>query len=161
MTRDAFVRGVLRLVTVDAETHIEVHDTFGHRLLSDVPMTRGAVDAGANMRRVVEPDVRRVHVSVNTLPGDVNMPCFVRGHVLDGWPIRGNRGVADHARLHARKAGNRTLLRALMAVVSAGQPLGDVDIVRKRDRLDDIRPHAKEVSDGIPESPVRRRVEIW
>src|SRR6185503_8118889 len=71
MTRDALVRSAFLFVTIDAETHLVVHDAFRHRHLGEVAMTSFAIHPGSNVRRVIESDVRLLEKSINPLPRQI------------------------------------------------------------------------------------------
>src|SRR5437762_1925468 len=71
MTRQAIVRRPLLLVTIDAKTHRVIDDALGDRHLRQVPMTRGAIHLRANMRRMVESQMRFFDKSINALPWHV------------------------------------------------------------------------------------------
>src|SRR2546427_2149924 len=150
MTGQTVVRCVLFLMTIDAKAHVQIDDALGDRLAADVTVTGRALDAGPDVRRVVEADVRLVRVAVHTLPRDVHTLALELGDLLDDGPVGGDRRVADQARLHARQTGDGALRHALMTVLSAREPLRDVHIVRKCDRLNGLRPHAEEILDRRP-----------
>src|ERR1700686_1186088 len=148
MACQALVRCLFALVAADAEPHLEIDVPLGDGLLTDVAVAGGAVDLGPDVWRVVEPDVRFRSVSVHTLPGDVDAPFLVVGHGLDERAVGGNRFVANHARLHTGKPGNRAFHPALMAVLGAHDLVGDVRLVRGRDGLPGGRPDVQEVVHG-------------
>jgi hypothetical protein len=56
-------------MTIHAETHAVIHRPLGDRLVRQIAVTRLAVDAGADVRRVVEADVGFVREAVHPLPG--------------------------------------------------------------------------------------------
>src|SRR5947209_3752175 len=147
VTRQTIVRGVLARMTIDAKAHAQIDNALGDRLPADVAVTGRALDAGADVGRVVEADVRLVRVAVHTLPRDVHTLALELGDLLDDGPVGGDRRVADQARLHARKTGDGTFGHALMTVLGARESLRDVHVVRKRDRLHGFRPHAEKVLD--------------
>src|SRR5207247_955449 len=124
-----------------------IDDALGDRLPADVAMTSRALDARADVGRVVEAHVRLGRVAVDALPRDVHALALELGDRLDDGPVGGDRRVADQARLHAREAGDWALGHALMAVLGAREPFPDVHVVWKRDRLHSLRPHAEEVFD--------------
>src|SRR4051812_40955932 len=80
---EAVVRRALLAVTVHAEAHVVIDDALGHCLIGDVAMTRGAVDVRANVRRMLEADVRFVRESVDALPRDLDALLRIAGHLLD------------------------------------------------------------------------------
>src|SRR5579864_7598627 len=87
VTRHALVRRVLLAVTVHAESHVEVDVTLGHGLVRDVAMAGRAFDARADVRRVVEPHVRRRRIRVHPLPLQIEAFRLHRGDLLDERPI--------------------------------------------------------------------------
>src|SRR5439155_5738829 len=147
VTRQTIVGCVLALMTIDAKAHAQIDNALGDRLPADVAVTGRALDAGADVGRVVEAHVRLGRVAVDALPRDVHALALELGDRLDDGPVGGDRRVADQARLHARKTGDGTFGHALMTVLGARESLRDVHVVRKRDRLHGLRPHAEKVLD--------------
>src|SRR5260221_10242312 len=135
MTRQTVIRRVLLLVAVHAEAHVVIDGALGDRHGGEIAVTGLAVYARADVRRVVETDVRFAGEAVDALPRDLEALVGVAGHLLDQRPVGRNLTVADHAGLDAGDAGDRTLVGALVAV-GADRLLGDVGLVRKRNRLD-------------------------
>ena len=72
VTREAIVGRVLLPVAVHAEAHRVIHFPLGHRHLAQVAVAGCAVDAGANVRRVVEAHVRFVREAVDPLPRNLD-----------------------------------------------------------------------------------------
>src|SRR5262249_19385295 len=99
VTGEAVVRRILLPMTVHAEAHRVIAGALGDRHLREIAMAGGAVDVGADVRRVVEADVRAVREPVDALPGNLDPLLRVRGHFLDERPIGGDLAVADHAGL--------------------------------------------------------------
>src|SRR5215510_12128967 len=157
VTRQAVVRRLPLPMAVHAEAHDVVDRTLGHGTAPHVTMARRAFDAGADVRRVVEPDVRLFLEPVDALPGEVDALLLELRELLNQRALGGDRVVADHAGLHARKPGDRALRHGVMTVLGALQPLADVDVVRKGKWLLDARPDAEEMSHGFAERPVGRR----
>src|SRR5215831_16852263 len=77
MARHALVWRFLRDMARDAESHRQIDVAFGDRLLRDVAVAARAVDAGANVGRVIEPHVRLGGVSVHALPRDLDAAALV------------------------------------------------------------------------------------
>src|SRR3954469_21627467 len=127
----AVIRGVLLPMTVHAIPHIEVDIALRNRLVRDVAMTRRAFDVGADVRRVIEPDVRTGAVAVDTLPVEIHPLLRHLRDLLNPRLVGRDRGVADQAGVHAREAGLRALGDRLMAVLRAGEALLDVRVVRE------------------------------
>ena len=61
-------------MTVHAEAHVEIDVALGHRLVRDVAVTGRALDVGADVRRVVEADVRLAREAVDALPREIRSP---------------------------------------------------------------------------------------
>ena len=59
-------------MAVDAETHVVIDDALGDRLVRQIAVARRAVDVGADMRGVLELDVRFVRKSVHALPWNLD-----------------------------------------------------------------------------------------
>ena len=70
MARHALDRRFALLVAVDAIAHIHVHRSLRGRLFGHVAVTRRARHRGANVWRVIEPDVRRRVVVIHAHPGN-------------------------------------------------------------------------------------------
>ena len=149
VTGQTIVRCVLLLVTVHAEAHGEIDIPLGHGLLRDAAVTRRAFHLCPEVRRVIEPHVRRVRVAIDALPRNVDAGLLIVRYLLDERPIGRNRVVTDHARLHARQPGHRSLGDGLVAVVRAGETLFDVPLVRKRNRLDRRPADVEELARGL------------
>ena len=58
-------------MTLDAKTHRVIDNSLRHRHLGDIAMTGGTLDFGANMGGMIEPNVRLLDPSVDTLPRNV------------------------------------------------------------------------------------------
>ena len=156
MTGEAVVRCLPVPMAVDAETHGVIDRTLGHGAPRDVTVTRRAVDAGTEVRRMVEADVRFLRKSVDPLPREVDTLLLDLRELLDERPVGGDCIVTDHAGLDAWKTGDWTLRHRLVTVLSALQSLFDVSVVRERKRLLDAGPHAEEVSHRLAERPMSR-----
>src|SRR3954465_6876718 len=110
MTRQAVIRRVLRLMTVHAEPHRVIHRTFRDGLLREVAVAGRAIDAGADVRRVVEANVRFSGEAVDPLPRDFDALVSITGDLLDQRLVGRDLAVADHAGLDAGNAGDRPLV---------------------------------------------------
>src|SRR5262245_14901162 len=157
VARQAVIRRALLPVAPDAEPHVVIDDTLGHRLTGQVAVAHGAVDIGSHVRCVLETDVRGVREPVHGLPRDLDTLLRVARHLFDQRPVRRDLAVADHAGLDARNAGDRTLLDGLVAV-GAERFLGDVRLVGKGNRLRRGRTDVEELARRLPERGARRRV---
>src|SRR3954469_21983307 len=138
----AVIRGVLLPMTVHAIPHVEVDIALRNRLVRDVAMARRAFDVGADVRRVIEPDVRTVAVAVDTLPVEIDPLFGHRGDLLDARLVSRDGRVADQAGVHARQASLWSLGDGLVAVLRAGKTFFDVRVVREFDRLLRLRADA-------------------
>src|SRR6185295_16948797 len=130
-------------MTVHAESHAVIDRMLRHRLLRQVAVAGRAGDAGTDVRRVIEAHVRLAREPVDALPGNLDTLVRIGGDLLDERTVGRNLAVADHAGLHARDAGDRTLFHALVAV-DALRLLLDVRLVRERERLFGLRPDGEE-----------------
>src|SRR5262245_11405438 len=117
-------------MAVNAETHVEIDVAPGYRLVSHVTVAGRAIDVGADVGSVIEPDVRFPGVPVDPLPLEIEALCFKRRDLFDQWTIRGDRLVTDHASSHARKPGYGSCRYAFMAVFGARHFLFDVGRMR-------------------------------
>ena len=100
----AVIRGFLFPMTVHAKAHVVLDVALRNRLVRDVAVTGRALDIGADVRRVIEPDVRALGEPVDALPRDVDAALRVVGDLLNERTIGRDRVVTDHAGLHARQA---------------------------------------------------------
>src|SRR4051794_38446588 len=91
----AVIWGVFFPMTVHAIPHVEVDIALRNRLVRDVAMTRRAFDVGADVRRVIEPDVRTVAVAVDALPVEIDPLLRHLRDLLDARLVRRNRCVAN------------------------------------------------------------------
>ena len=121
-------------MAVDAKTHVQIDFAFSRCLFREVAVARGAVDAGANMRRMVEAHVRRLAVVVNADPGYVFPARLIGSYLLDLRAIGGDRLMAAHADSHAGNARLGTLIHPNVAE-GARQPLRQMHFVGVGDRL--------------------------
>ena len=78
MARHAIYGRVVLLVAFDAETHGVIDFSLGDGLRVHVAVAGGAIDAGANVRRVIELHMRGRLESVDALPGNVFAASFDR-----------------------------------------------------------------------------------
>ena len=107
VTREAIVRSLTFPVTVHAETHRHIDVALRDALRADVAVTRRAFDLGANVRRVIEPDVRLRGIAEHALPREITTLLSHLGDLTDTRAIGGNVSMAAHAGPHARKASHR------------------------------------------------------
>ena len=146
MTREAIVRSLAFSVTVHAETHRHIDITLCDALRADVAVTRRAFDLRANVRRVIEPDVRLRGIAEHALPCEVTTLLPHLRDLTDTGAIGGNVSMAAHTSSHARKASHRPFRHSLVAVLRARDLAADVNVVRELERLFDLdRMTAEEV----------------
>ena len=72
MTGQTVDRRLALVVAIDAEAHRVIDAALRHGLLADVPVAGRALDLGADVRGMVEPDVIVVGEAVDALPGEVD-----------------------------------------------------------------------------------------
>src|SRR5688572_9697793 len=135
MTREAINRRLALVVAVHAEAHVHVDVAFGDRLLVDRAMTRRAVDVGANVRRVVEANVRLGRIGEHASPHEVLTALAHRRNLSDSRPFRRDGVVADHAGADARQPGHRAGRYRLVTVLRATDFAANVNDVWKLDGL--------------------------
>lgn len=157
MARHAIHRRLLLLVALDAISHRQIHFSLGHRLCGHIAVARRALNARANVRRVVELHMRRWLEVIDALPGNVLAPRSVGGYFFDLRLIFGNHLVAGHAEVHARDPRIRPLIDAHMAI-RALQAIGQVNLMRKGDRLDRSGPRVEKFLHRVENRRVRRSV---
>src|ERR1700685_1993067 len=85
----AIHRGVVGPVALDAETHGVIDLTLGAGLRMHVAVALRAIDAGADVRGVIEFHMRGGLKAVDALPGDVLAAGLVGRQLLDFGLIRG------------------------------------------------------------------------
>ena len=112
MAGQAIVGRAFLLMTIDAKLHRVIDHTLGDSHLSQIAVTRCAIDIRANMRRMIETHVRFIEKTIDALPR----------HVLSALCICAERlnaritGIADifvtsHAKVDARNSCTRSRLR--------------------------------------------------
>ena len=157
MTDETVVRCLFRLVTLDAKAHRVIDNSFGHGHGCDVAMACGAVDLGANVRRMVETNVRLVEKPVNTLPGQIlSSFCIVPDHDNPRVIRVADIGVAADADIHARNSGNRAFGYSHMAIRTTDGNVFRMNLVGKIQRLHRLRADAEKMFGGFRESRMRR-----
>jgi hypothetical protein len=159
MTGDAIDRCTLLLVAIDTETHGVIDFALGDGLLAHVAMTDRAIDAGANVRRVIKFHVRLGLEAIDTLPGNVLATRFVCGELFDFGLIGGDDLMAGHAEIDARYARVRPLVNTDMAI-RALHSIAEMNFVGIRDGLDGLGANVKEFADGAGDRSMSRREHI-
>src|SRR3954454_4416934 len=159
MTGEAVVWRLLLSMAADAEAHVQIDVPLRDRLVRDVAVAGRALDVGADVRRVVEADVRLLRIAVDPLPVEIEAFVLKSGDLLDARLVGGNRRMAAHAGIHARQPGARAARNAFMTAFGAADALLDVDVVREFDRLARRRLDPEIVAHGVAERLARRREE--
>ena|SRR5438093_5468637 len=156
MTRGAVYRRLPLFVAVETIAHIHVDGADRDRLPRHVPVTRLAIDSGADVGRVVKLHVRRWAIVIDALPGYVFTSLEVCREFPDLTMVCGNELMARHAELHAWQRGVRTGVYSGVTV-DALHAVRKVDLVRIGDGLDRRPAPAEEVPYGVKRVTVRRR----
>src|SRR5262245_2044783 len=139
----------------DAEAHRVIHHTPGNRHLGNISVTCGALNFRADMRSVIETDVRFVGPSVDALPWNLLTAHFVCGHLHDLGLVGRDGLMADHAVLDAGNAGHRTLRNPDMAEIALEFGLFDMGLVLVCNRLNRLAADSKEMTNRLAKGFVR------
>jgi len=142
-------------VTLDAETHRVIDLTLGDGLRMHVAMAFRAIDAGANVRGVIEFHMRGRLKSVDALPGNVFAAGLIACELLDFRLVRGDHLMASHAEIDAGDARVRTLIDADVAI-GALQAVCQVHFVRVGDGLYGFAAAAKKFLHGVGDRAMLR-----
>ena len=154
MASDA-IKGRLPLpVAIHANPHRQIYGAHRHGLLGHIPMAGFAFEVGAEMRRMVEFDVRRRRIVVDALPRDILTSRRVGRQLFDLGFFRRHRFMARHAQLHPRKARHRAGFRRGVTVCAL-QPVRKVDFVSVGDGLNRRRPSVEELPHRVQYRPMR------
>ena len=158
MAGQAVVGRALLLMTIDAKTHSVVHDTLSDRHLRQIAVAGRAFHLRADMRRMIETDVRFLVKAIDPLPGHIFVPLGMVTERLDT-RIRliSDIFMTGHADIDAGNPGASAFFHALMAVRASDADIGRMNFVRKIDRLLWPGPDVQEMPGGIAETGVRRR----
>ena len=97
----AIDRNVALRVAAQAIAHIQIYGTYSRGLLHEVAVTIRTGHRRADVRRMIEPDVSRGAIFVNTHPGNVFAARLVTGHFLDFGAIFSDDQMTSHAEFHA------------------------------------------------------------
>ena len=143
-------------MTIHAIPHGQIHRADSNGLVRNISVAGGAVHSCANVRRVVEPHVRRMAESINALPGDFFAPVQVGGYFFDFRPIRRDHSVADHASLDTGNPCLWAFLRSGVAIGSASQPVCDVDLMCEGDGLDRRRSQIEKIAKRFSQAAMGR-----
>src|SRR3954454_5082014 len=151
MTGEAVVWRLLLSMAADAEAHVQIDVPLRDRLVRDVAVAGRALDVGADVRRVVEADVRLLRIAVDPLPLEIEAFVLKSGDLLDARLVGGNRRMAAHAGIHARQPGPRAARNAFMTALGAADALLEMDVVREFDRLARRRLDPEVIARGLVE----------
>ena len=122
--------------------------SLGYGLRVHVAVAGGAVDAGADVRGVIELHMSRRFKSVHTLPRNVLATCFVRCQLFDFGLVRGDDLMASHAEIYAGDSRIRPLIDAYVAI-GALHAVGEMNLVGVGDRLNRLGAGSEEFADGV------------
>src|SRR5262245_61165265 len=140
MTSQTVVRSLALAMTVHTKAHRHVHVSLRGALRFNVAVAGRALDVRANVRRVIEPDVRLRGISEHSLPREV-APFFAHlGNLPDARVVRRDSAMTRHAGPHARESRDRSFGHRLVTVLGARDAAACVSEMRELERLlDDNR----------------------
>jgi len=131
-------------MATQAIAHIQIHRAHRDRHVFHVAVAVGAVNAGADVRRVVKLDVSRRAESVNPLPGHIQ-PCIENCRELDDLrTILGEKRMTAHAELVARQTRHRAAVHAFVTS-GACNLVFNMNLVSEGNRLHGRLAPAKEI----------------
>ena len=134
MTGNAVHIDSLRLVAAQAKAHRQVLGSHRYRAVGYIAMALLAANSIADVRGMLESDVRSRIRPEDGLPGDVLTFGGIGGEFLNFRIIGGNALMACHTKADAGNSGIRSLGYARMAALALEAVL-DMNLVIKRDRL--------------------------
>src|SRR5262245_14979278 len=114
----------------DAVAHLQGHGPPRHGLMGDITVAGCAVDVGAHVGRVNEPDVRRRRMAEHRLPGRIPPARLERGNLLNARRLSGDADVAVETEVDARKTGDWPA-PGILVTLEARQAFFDVGVMRK------------------------------
>ena len=156
MANRAIDRSVFRLVTINAKAHRYVHRARGDGYLRHVSVANLAVHARADVRRVIELEVRQCSETIYALPGDFFASLEVRGQFFNFGFVRGDDLVTGHTDLDAWNAGVRPRIRSHMTIGTMHPDFYKVDFVRVRNRLLGRGAPVEKIAPGIGQARMSR-----
>jgi hypothetical protein len=115
MACGAIDRNIALLMAAKAITHVQIHRAHGCALLLQITVAARARDPSANMRRMIEPDVGRKTVVVDSDPGKIFAAGLIGGHFPDFRPVFCNYQMTTHAEFHAGNSGVGSLIHSGVA----------------------------------------------
>ena len=124
-------------MTIDAKAHRVVDDAFGDSHLREISMTRCALHACADMRRVIEPHVRLFDEPVYRLPRYLFAALRIVAQRLNPRiGFNADAFMTRHAEVDARETGARSALHSCMTFVAFDSDLiGLMNAMREVYRL--------------------------
>ena len=147
MARLAINRRLPLFVAGKAVAHVQVYDALRGGLLGQITVARRTGHVRANMRRMIEPDMRVLAVVVDAHPGNVFMTRLKGGDFFDLGLVGSNHQVAGHAKFYAGDGGVGPHVGARVAI-QALQVIGQMRFVREGDGLHGLRSQPQEIAHG-------------
>jgi hypothetical protein len=147
-------------MAVEAISHYQIYGAHGHRLAGHIAMAARAAYFGANVGRVIEFNVRRGIICIDTLPGNFFTAGEVPRNFFDFGVVCSNYLMTGHTKLNARNTRDGALLDAGMAV-SALYALSKMHVMREGDWLDGFNPPAEKILDRIGDAAMSRGIDRW
>jgi len=145
MAGHALIGCIPLAVTRDAVAHAQHDVPLRDGLLRDVTVTRRAFEVRANMRRMIESDVRRLRIPEDALPREINALLLHRRYTLDERFVDRNRRMADKARVDTGKTGRPPPRHAFVAHFRTTDALPGMNVVRELDGLHRRGPAPEEI----------------
>src|SRR5678815_4292481 len=145
VTGHAVIGGFLLPVTGDAEFHRVLHRFRCNCHLLDLAMTGDAVNALADMRSVIESDMRFLNPAPDALPGNVLSLVVIGFQLVDLLAVRQGRRVTIPACPNVGKRSDGATFDRNVAVHAGKLNFANVNIVRESDGLLRVWPISKEV----------------
>lgn len=146
-------------MTANTKAHRVVDLALGDRLLGHIAVAYLAINARANVRRVIEFQVCGRLEPIHALPGNVFAACQIGSNFLDLRVVRGDHPVAGHTKIDARNSGIGALIHTDVAI-GALQAIRQVHLVCERDRLDGLGARSKKFQNGVRHRAVRRSKNV-
>ena len=130
----AVLGGPMLPVASQASAHRVPDGQHGDSPTANFAMTRHAIDLGPIVRRVPEPNQRRLIETVDALPWNLDTFRGIGSDLLNLRLLDSQLFMAQHAFAHGRDTGHCPLIRGRVAIETR-QAQCHVPVVRKLDRL--------------------------
>ena len=156
MTHRAIDRNAFCLVTIEAKAHGHIHRAHGDSCLSHVSVANLAVHARADVRRMIELDVRQRAVTIYSLPRDFLISLEVRGHFFNFGFVSGDDLVTGHTDLDTWDSCVRSRIHSHMTIGTMHPNFYKVDFVCVRNRLHRFGAPVEKIAQGIGQCRVSR-----